>query len=85
MPITTSLVRLTLNCAKHGNNFHEVRKDAEGKVVKCNACEFLVHYNQKISTFQREVESLNSALEGFIRTNEVVAVSVGGGFVKGSL
>lgn len=78
MPITTSLIRLTLNCAAHGDNFHDPSN-------KCLACDFLIHYNQQIVVKQREVDILNKDLEEFLKTNKVVAASIGGSFVKGKI
>lgn len=81
MAITTSLVKMTVNCAKHKDALTDVRTDANGKVEKCPACEFLLHYSQKMATFTREINSLNSALEGFMKTNQIVAVDLGGKFL----
>lgn len=76
MPITTSSVKLTINCAKHGN--------LVSISEKCPACEFLMHYHQKMGVIINEVNSLNTALEGFMKTNQVVAVDLGGKFMTSS-
>lgn len=76
MPITTSSVKLTVNCAKH--------KDLLTVSEKCNACEFLMHYHQRMGTIIKEINSLNTALEGFMKNNEVVAVDLGGKFMTAS-
>jgi hypothetical protein len=78
MPITTSLIRLTLNCASHGDNFHD-------PLNKCEACKFLIHYNQQMLVKQREIDELNKQLEEFLKTNKVVAASVGESFMRGKL
>lgn len=78
MPIITSLIRLSLNCAKHKDDFHNVEN-------KCDACRFLIHYNQRILTLQKEAETLNKDLEEFLKTNKVVAVTLGGSFMQGKL
>ena len=85
MPIQTTLIKLTVNCAKHGDKFHDVHNGADGKPEKCTACEFLIHYNQQVRKMEREIESLNNALEGFMRTQSVVAVTVGSKFLTGTI
>lgn len=83
MPIQTTLLKLTVNCALHGDKFHEAHNNSEGKPAKCATCEFLIHYNQQIRKFESEIASLNNALEGFMRTQSVVAVSLGGKILTG--
>ena len=82
VPIQTTLVKLTVNCAKHGDAFyHELAPNEK----PCDACKFLVHYNQQIRKIENEVASLNNALEGFLRTQSVVTASLGNKILTGAL
>lgn len=81
MPVETSLVRMTVNCAKHKDDIHAVRFDSNQKVEKCPACEFLSMYKNRMSVIVKETQTLNSALEGFLRQGEIVAVDFGRKFM----
>ncbi len=80
MPIQTTLLKLSVNCAKHGDKFYT---NDSNKV--CQACNFLLDYNSEIMKMQKRAEELNTTLEALFKTNEVVAVEFGKSFMRGVL
>lgn len=80
MPIQTTPLKLSVNCAKHGDKFYT---NDSNKV--CLACNFLVDYNSEVMKIAKRLEELNTQLEEFFKKNEVVAVEFGKSFMRGVL
>jgi hypothetical protein len=77
MPIQTTLLKLNINCKKHGDDFY--------KEPLCQTCVFLIHYNQQIKRLEVELAKLTSDLQERMKTNDVVVTEIGGKFCKESL